>query len=369
MSATSIEPDPGLRPPIWEIHVDKRDEIRRAYYNARPCQPLLKPKEYPLSSSGRRFKSSCSKSKHSGSDAFTVKGFRTWQKVNSGVNCPLLGHIGKSHNSPHQVAVRSCELLMKKAQHIDIVFSRQTSKEIENNRIRLKASIDCIRWLAFQGCAFRENAPGNAKYTSHAVQQEILHILASKVRKVIREEIGDAKFCIIIDEARDESKREQMAIILRYVDRDGFVHERFFDIVHVKNTAALTLKNEICGVLSRHNLLVENMRGQGYDGASNMRASKDEVHVHGFFDQLTSVVNFVGGSCKRQDELQAFQAAEIAHLVSIDELLTGKGANQIGTLQRAGDTRWGSHFHSICSLLRWYGPTRAVVENILKKGT
>ncbi|OMO49944.1 hypothetical protein COLO4_38284 [Corchorus olitorius] len=144
------------------------------------------------------------------------------------------------------------------------------------------------------------------------------------------------------------------------------------------------------------------MRGQGYDGASNMRgewhglqalflndcpfayyvhcfahrlqlalvaASKDEVHVHGFFDQLTSVVNFVGGSCKHQDELQAFQVAEIAHLVSIDELQTGKGANQIGTLQRAGDTRWGSHFHSICSLLRWYGPTRAVVENILKKGT
>ncbi|OMO68065.1 Zinc finger, TTF-type [Corchorus olitorius] len=330
MSAASIEPDPGLRPPIWEIHVDKRDEIRRAYYNTRPCQPLLKSKEYPLSSSGRRFKSSwyekfpdwleysikkdaifclpcylfSSKSKHSGSDAFTVKGFRTWTKVNSGVNYPLLAHTGKGHNSPHQVAVRSCELLMKKAQHIDIVFSRQTSKEIENNRIRLKASIDCIRWLAFQGCAFRghdegpssknrgnfieiikllgsynervdkvvlENAPGNAKYTSHAVQKKILHILASKVRKVIREEIGDAKFCIIIDEARDESKREHMAIILRYVDRDGFVHERFFDIVHVKNTAALTLKNEICCVLSRHNLLVENMRGQGYDGASNMR--------------------------------------------------------------------------------------------------
>ncbi|OMO79685.1 hypothetical protein COLO4_24343 [Corchorus olitorius] len=56
MSATSIEPDPGLRPPIWEIHVDKRNEIRRAYYNARPCQPLLKPKEYPLSSSGRKFR-------------------------------------------------------------------------------------------------------------------------------------------------------------------------------------------------------------------------------------------------------------------------------------------------------------------------
>ncbi|OMP14134.1 GTP-binding nuclear protein Ran-A1 [Corchorus olitorius] len=60
MFATSIEPDPDLRPPIWEIHVNKRNEIRRAYYNVGPCQPLLKLKKYPLFGSGRRFKSSCS---------------------------------------------------------------------------------------------------------------------------------------------------------------------------------------------------------------------------------------------------------------------------------------------------------------------
>jgi hypothetical protein len=35
--------------------------------------------------------------------------------------------------------------------------------------------------------------------------------------------IRDAKFCILVDEARDESKREQMAIILRFVDKDGFI--------------------------------------------------------------------------------------------------------------------------------------------------
>jgi hypothetical protein len=53
-----------------------------------------------------------------------------------------------------------------------------------------------------------ENAPRNAKYTSPTIQKEILHIIASKVRDAIREEIGDIKFCIIIDEARDESKKE-----------------------------------------------------------------------------------------------------------------------------------------------------------------
>ena len=95
--------------------------------------------------------------------------------------------------------------------------------------MQLKASIDSVQWLALQGCAFRghdqsldsinwgnfvelvklistydhrvagvvlENAPRNAKYTSPTIQKEILHIIASKVRDAIREEIGDANFVL-----------------------------------------------------------------------------------------------------------------------------------------------------------------------------
>ena len=119
------------------------------------------------------------------------------------------------------------------------------------------------------------NAAQNAKYTSPKIQQELLKILADSVRDKICVEIGDAKFCILVDEAVgeavDESNKEQMAIILRYVDDDGFIRERFFEVVCVDDTSALTLKREICIVLSRYNLLIENLRGQGYDGASNMR--------------------------------------------------------------------------------------------------
>ena len=41
----------------------------------------------------------------------------------------------------------------------------------------------------------------------------------------IREEVGNAKFCILVDEAVDESHKEQMAIILKFVDCDGVVRE------------------------------------------------------------------------------------------------------------------------------------------------
>jgi hypothetical protein len=104
-----------------------------------------------------------------------------------------------------------------------------------------------------------KNVPRNAKYTLPKIQKEILHIIASKVRDAILKEIGDAKFCILVNKARDESKREQMAIILRFVEEDGFIREIFFHIVYVKDTTALTLKKEICNVLSRYNLPIENI--------------------------------------------------------------------------------------------------------------
>ncbi|KAJ8762728.1 hypothetical protein K2173_012220 [Erythroxylum novogranatense] len=246
-----------------------------------------------------------------------------------------------------------------------------------------------------------KKAPLNASYTSPQVQKEILHVLGIKVKNAIREEIGDGKFCIIVDEARDESKKEQMSIVLRFVDKKGLVQERFFGLVHVKDTAALTLKEGIFSVLLHHNLDVQNIRGQGYDGASNMRgewnglqalilkecfyayyvhcmahrlqlalvaASKEVIPIHHFFTKLNCIVNIVGASCKRNDQLKAAHAENIAHLLVVNELESGKGLNQIGTLQRVGDTRWSSYLKSVSSLINMFSATCEVLLNIIEDG-
>jgi hypothetical protein len=61
-----------------------------------------------------------------------------------------------------------------------------------------------------------------------------------------------------------------MAIILRFVNKDGFIQERFFNIVHVKDTSASTLKDRISYALSQNDLDIQSIRGQGYNGTSNM---------------------------------------------------------------------------------------------------
>ena len=62
-----------------------------------------------------------------------------------------------------------------------------------------------------------------------------------------------------------------MTIILRFVDNDVFIQKRFLDLVHVKDTTATTLKQEICVVLSQHSLDIQSIHGQGYVCTSNMR--------------------------------------------------------------------------------------------------
>ena len=62
-----------------------------------------------------------------------------------------------------------------------------------------------------------------------------------------------------------------MAIVLRYDNNHGAVVERFLEVVHVSATTALSLKSGIDNFFAKHGLSVSNIRGQGYDGASNMR--------------------------------------------------------------------------------------------------
>lgn len=74
--------------------------------------------------------------------------------------------------------------------------------------------------------------------------------------------------------------------------------ERFLGIVHVENTTALILRDAIKNLLMQQSLSLSKVRGQGYDGASNMKGevnglkklimneSPSAYYVHCFAHQL-----------------------------------------------------------------------------------
>ena len=57
-----------------------------------------------------------------------------------------------------------CQSLMNQRQSITSAFERQTTLQEKEQRIRLIASIDCVRFLLRQGLAFRGH---NEKDDSH----------------------------------------------------------------------------------------------------------------------------------------------------------------------------------------------------------
>ena len=62
-------------------------------------------------------------------------------------------------------------------------------------------------------------------------------------------------------------------------------------------------------------------------------ALKEIIFVYQFFTNLNFVVNFVCASCTWYEELRVAQAAENAYMMTIDEIESGRGLNQISTLQ------------------------------------
>ena len=146
--------------------------------------------------------------------------------------------------------------------------------------------------------------------------------------------------------------------------------ERFLGVEHVPDTTSAALKAALDAMLLGHGLSIHNVRGQGYDGASNMRGEfhglqrlvLDEnpyafyIHcfahqlqlvvvsvakccssVTDFFNYTTLIVNIVNASCKRHDQLAQEHHENVVRGLENDEIFSGRGKNQETNLARPGE--------------------------------
>ena len=72
-----------------------------------------------------------------------------------------------------------------------------------------------------------------------------MNAIACETSKAIIKDLDNGFFSILIDESRDISVKEQMALVLCYVNKKGIIIVRFLSIVHVASTTALLLKYAI----------------------------------------------------------------------------------------------------------------------------
>lgn len=281
-------------------------------------------------------------------------------------------------------------------------------------RICFIASLDCARFLLMQGMAFSGpgqsptsinkgnllelidlykkrdkeverafdmNVVGNIDITSPLIQKGLAKACAQEVTEVIIGEIGDGNFTILIDDSHDMAEKYQMAVFVRFVNKKGKVIERFLGLEYLTEDTPAAFKETLVGLLAQHGLSISKLRGQGYDGASNMRCEFNDmqllihnenpyafyVHcfahqlesvlitvsrcssslIHDFFVSISLIITTTIESCQMMDK-----STEKHHQTTLNKLESGEilseGSNhKEKNLASLGGTRWGSYYTTL----------------------
>ncbi|KAK8328838.1 hypothetical protein V6Z11_A11G278200 [Gossypium hirsutum] len=256
-------------------------------------------------------------------------------------------------------------------QNIKRIIEKQNSKQVVRNRLQFKVSIDVIKWLVFQGCAFRgHNETQNSRNEGNFL--EVIKLLASYneyVGAIILENgilsiLANSNFCIIVDEAHNESKKEQIVIVLWFVNKEGFIHERFFDLVHVKDTTSLALEKAIRQVLLLHCLNVDDIHGQGYDyNTPNPYPSPKQGCYNDGASNMRGECNGLQALFAKKCQF-AYYVHYLTHRLQLTLVAASKEVIPICQLRYS----MGSHLDSLNSWIRMFNSVCVVLQDIIKFG-
>ena len=127
-----------------------------------------------------------------------------------------------------------------------------------------------------------KTAGRNAQYTSPTIQSDLPVCIGEWIRNRIVDEVLESKFFFVCaDEVADMTNREQMALIVRFVDKQGHIREEFLDFIHCdEGTTGRALSGKIISSLQDNGLDMNYLRGQGYDGAGNMAGIREGAAAH-----------------------------------------------------------------------------------------
>ncbi|XP_034212953.1 uncharacterized protein LOC117625521 [Prunus dulcis] len=276
-------------------------------------------------------------------------------------------HVGPVE-SVHNKAREATTHLMNQNTHMETAMSKHSDEARKAYHTCLIASIKCTKFLLRQGLAFHghdesatssnmenylellqfltdsddkvrevvmENAPKNLKLIAPCIQKDLVNSCALETLDAIMDSLKDRFFSILVDEAR------------------------FVGIQDVTDTISSSLKDAIDIFFSLNGMSLSKLRGQGNDGASNMK------DIASFFATANSVVKHVWASCKRCDLLRGQLQAKLVVAFENDCLVTGLGLNQETSLKGSGDTRWNSHYGTLIIITSMFSSVVHVLQMVI----
>ena len=292
----------------------------------------------------------------------------------------------KNLSVAEQLGISRAEQIKKKRHYImsiievlilcskqEIAFRGHDEGETSLNRGNFR---EILGLVASHDCVVEErlsHGPRNAKYTSPTIQNNIISIMATLVRRSICASVQKSEmYSIIVDETKDLSKQEQLFIAVRYIDVDKTaIMERFLTFFPARKLDAESLSKYILDTLTLYNLDPRMIVSQGYDEASVMSGScngvqqriRDVAPCASYIHCHAHVLNLVLVDCAKNNShasefFSIIQALYVTistskgHALFIETQKKLHPDKQVKELQSLSDTRWASRslaLKAICS--------------------
>ena len=197
---------------------------------------------------------------------FVTKKFNTWSKKTK----KFAFHNSREYHKLSLVRMEALESSMTR-QHVSLSdrLKRIEASEIVANRYIIKCMADAILLCGKQCLALRghrddstadeakfnkgnflalidysvrsgnsalqkhlSDGAKNATYTSKTIQNELIQCIGNHLREKVLDEIKVAKwFSVLCDEVTDISTKEQLSLVIRFVDSSYNIREEFLDFI------------------------------------------------------------------------------------------------------------------------------------------
>ena len=249
--------------------------------------------------------------------AFISTGFQNWKEAKR----VMAKH---AESGCHKEAVERLISIPQSSGDVGEALDSQLAVERRNSRECLLHILRCIKFLARQGLALRGGSKDDGetdgnflrllmmfadnneslvrwlerrtdKYTSVAIQNEILQTMALRILRQTASKIRGRMFSIMVDETTDCSTVEQCVIVIRWVDDKLETHEDFIGFYALPVANSDTIVEVIKDALVRLGLNLSDCRGQCYDGAAVMKGVRNGVATQILADQPKALLTHCYG--------------------------------------------------------------------------
>ena len=344
---------------------------------------------------------------------FTEIGFKSWKHA-TGKDGILKGH---DESYSHKSALIAWNEFKRQPSSVVDQMGGNRQQHIVRNRHYLKTVCEVLLLCSYQEIAMRGHRedemstnkgnfleilslvakhdevvksqlnflPRNAQYMSPKIQNDLIAIMAGMVRNHVTVAVRDAgMFSILVDESKDLSKKEQMAIVLCCVHKSTHtVHEHFLTFVKAESLTADSLSQYILKTLEDCNLDPSLMVSQGYDGASVMSGTcsgvqqrikavaPKAIYVHCYAHCLNLALVDCVRNVQEASEffalmelLYVFTSSTKAHVLYTQKQTELHPDKQPRQLQRLSDTRWACRYFAIDAICCTFDSVLATLEDI-----